>query len=103
MTKMREIIFACRSNDCRQIGMRVSLEIIKQVLKMVTVIGQFTADSRVEPKFNAHLPISTDDRSAFGTHLYRLAPTGSYADSNFESAVGVWYTPTDDCQSVGVH
>ena len=46
-------------------------ENIQQVLKMVTVIGQFTADSRVEPKVNAHLPISADDR------------------------VGVWYTPTD--------
>ena len=38
---------------------------------MVTVIGQFTADSRVEPKSNAHLPISADDR------------------------VDIWYTPTD--------
>ena len=38
---------------------------------MVTVIGQFTADSRVEPKFNAHLPISAEYR------------------------VDIWYTPTD--------
>ena len=71
MTKMLEIIYARRSKVCRQIGTCVSLENIQQVRKMVTVIGQFTADSRVEPKFNAHLPISADDR------------------------VGVWYTPTD--------
>ena len=35
------------------------------------VIGQFTADSRIEPKFNAHLPIRADD------------------------LVDIWYTPTD--------
>ena len=80
--KMREIIYARRSKDCRQIGTRVSLENIQQVLKMVTVIGQFTADSRVlvEAKFNAHLPISADDRvgvwyTAVQYTLDELAPT----------------------------
>ena len=62
MTKMREIIDASWGKYCRQILARS---------EMVTVIGQFTADSRVEPKSNAHLPISADDR------------------------VDIWYTPTD--------
>ena len=49
---MREIIYSRRSKDCRQIEMRVSMENIQQVqvLKMVTVIGQFITDSRVGPR-----------------------------------------------------
>ena len=47
---MREIIYFRRSKDCRQIETRVSMENIQQVLNMVTVIGQFTADSRVGPR-----------------------------------------------------
>ena len=49
---MREIIYSRRSKDCRQIETRMSVENIQQVglLKMVTVIGQFTADSRVGPR-----------------------------------------------------
>ena len=45
---MREIIYYRRSKDCA----RMSMENIQQVglLKMVTVIGQFTADSRVGPR-----------------------------------------------------
>ena len=44
--KVREIIYVHRSKDCRQILTR-DVENIQQVLKMVTVIGQFTSDSRV--------------------------------------------------------
>ena len=50
--EMREIIYSSRSKDSRQTETRVSMENIQkvQVLKMVTVIGQFTADSRVGPR-----------------------------------------------------
>ena len=67
--KMREIIYSSRSKDSRQTETRVSMENIQQVqvLKMVTVIGQFTADGRVGLETNAHLPISADDQLVFGT------------------------------------
>ena len=47
--KMRENIYSTRSKDSRQTETLVSMENIQQVqvLKMVTVIGQFTADGRV--------------------------------------------------------
>ena len=44
--KMREIIYSCRSKDSRQTETMENIQQV-QVLKMVTVIGQFTADSRV--------------------------------------------------------
>ena len=55
---------------------------------MVTVIGQFTADSRVGSR-NQCTPADYRQRSGWRleslVHTYRLALTGSNADSNFES------------------
>ena len=74
-----------------------SLENIQEVVEMVTVIGQYTADSRVGSRSQC-TPADYRQRSGWCleslVHTYRLAPTGSNADSNFESAEKRRLSPT---------